>query len=85
MHFGLPVEWSSGRVVLHPYASDITGGRCVHGSIVLTSFTIVLLCVVVFFCLVACVIEVVGDRALTQNRCSFVLGSFVSSDSFPLR
>ena len=61
VHLGFPVKWSSGRVVLHPYASDITGGRCVHGSIVLTSFTIVLLCVFYSFCLVAWVTEVVDD------------------------
>ena len=73
MHFGLPVEWLFGPVVLHPYKSDITGGQCVHGSIVLTSFTIFLLYVVFSFCLVAWVSEVVVDRALAPSRRSFII------------
>ena len=73
MHFGPLVEWLSGRVVLHPYTSDITGGRCIHGSIVLTLFTNFLLYVVVSFCLVAWVTEVVGNRALAPSRCLLIL------------
>ena len=73
MHSGPLVEWLSGRVILHPYTSGIASGRCVHGSIVLTSFTVFLLYVVFSFCLVAWVSEVVVDRALAPSRRSFII------------
>ena len=73
MHSGPLVEWLSGRVILHLYTSGIASGRCVHGSIVLTLFTVFLLYVVVSLCLVGWVTEVVCDRALAPSRCLFIV------------
>lgn len=77
MHFGSPVKWFSGPVVVcSTYKSIVTAGRCVRGSIVLAYLITIPMSIFLSFFLVACVIEVACDRTLVP------LGHFVVRFSF---